>query len=62
MQPESGQRFLTTATADGVCVKFVEQIKPFIPAMPQPGLTVTVADPDGMVAALEKASILEDDR
>lgn len=47
-----------TTTRQGVCVKFVDPIKPFIAAIPHhPGLTVTVADPNGLVAALEKESI-----
>ena len=45
-----------STTTQGVCLKFAEPIKPFIPGMPHhPGLTITVADPDGFVAALEAA-------
>lgn len=40
----------------GVCVKFIEPIPPFIRGLwHHPGLTVTVADPDGLVAALDAA-------
>jgi len=39
---------------EGVCVKFADPIPPFIKGMRHhPGLTVTVADPAGLVAALE---------
>ncbi len=47
-----------STTEQGVCVKFVEPIKAFLPGMPRhPGLTVTVADPGGLVSALEAAGI-----
>lgn len=47
-----------SSTRQGVCVKFADPIKPFIPGMPHhPGLTVTVADADGLVAALRAAGV-----
>lgn len=47
-----------TTTEHGVCVTFGEPIEAFLPLMPHhPGLTVTVADPDGLVAALEAAGV-----
>ena len=47
-----------SSTRQGVCLKFAEPIKAFIPGMkPHPGLTVTVKDADGLVAALEEAGI-----
>ena len=43
-----------STTRHGVCLKFAEPIKAFIPGMPHhPGLTITIADPDGFVAELE---------
>ena len=47
-----------SSTRQGVCLKFHEPIKAYIPGMrPHPGLTVTVTDPDGLVAALEEAGV-----
>ncbi len=47
-----------SSTKQGVCLRFIEPIKAFIPGMkPHPGLTVTVADTDGLAAALESAGI-----
>jgi hypothetical protein len=49
---DQGITFGTTA-AGGVCVTFHERIPRLIPAMGRhPGLTVTVADPEALVAAL----------
>lgn len=44
-----------TNTDAGVCVRFHEPVSALLPGnlMPHPGMTVTVADPDGFVAALE---------
>ncbi|MEL7206912.1 MAG: hypothetical protein AAGK32_01530 [Actinomycetota bacterium] len=44
-----------TNTDAGVCVKFKEPVPALLPggAMPHPGATVTVADPDGFIAAIE---------
>jgi hypothetical protein len=48
-----------SSTRQGVCVTFAEPIKPFIPGMkPHPGLTVTVTDADGLVAAMQDAGIV----
>jgi hypothetical protein len=50
---DHGITFGTTA-AGGVCVTFIESIPRLIPGMKShPGLTVTVADIAGLVAALE---------
>lgn len=47
-----------SSTRQGVCFKFAEPVDKLIPGMkPHPGLTVTVADPDGLVAALEAAGV-----
>lgn len=47
-----------SSTRQGVCLKFAEPIAAFIPGMkPHPGLTVTVRDADGLVAALESAGV-----
>lgn len=47
-----------SSTRQGVCLKFAEPIKAFIPGMkPHPGLTVTVEDADGLVAALESEGV-----
>ncbi|NND04184.1 MAG: hypothetical protein HKN91_15500 [Acidimicrobiia bacterium] len=47
-----------SSTRQGVCLKFADPIKAFIPGMkPHPGLTITVADADGLVAALESAGV-----
>lgn len=44
-----------TNTDAGVCVRFVEPVSALLPGslMPHPGMTVTVADPDGLAAAVE---------
>ena len=43
-----------TSVVGGVCVTFIEPIPPLIPGMKgHPGLTVTVADIDGLAAAIE---------
>lgn len=48
-----------SSTRHGLCFEFTEPIKPFIPGMPHhPGLTVTVADPEGLAAALEASGVL----
>lgn len=50
---DRGITFGTTA-AGGVCVTFVEPIHRLVPGMrDHPGLTVTVADPETLIAALE---------
>jgi len=50
---DQGVTFGTTA-AGGVCVTFVEPIHRLIPGTKDhPGLTVTVADPDALIAAIE---------
>jgi len=50
---DHGLTFGTTA-AGGVCVTFVEPIRRLIPGMnAHPGLTVTVADTEGLAAAIE---------
>ncbi len=42
-----------TSVDRGLCVRFVEPIGAFLPAYrPHPGMTVTVADVDGLAAAL----------
>lgn len=42
-----------STTSHGVCVKFEQPVPPLIPGLRHhPGLTVTVADPDGLVEAL----------
>jgi len=47
-----------STTSQGVCVRFAEPIRPFVPFMPHhPGLTVTVADAAGLVAGLEARGI-----
>lgn len=47
-----------SSTRRGVCLKFAEPIDKVIPGMKRhPGITVTVADPDGLVAALEAAGV-----
>lgn len=47
-----------SSTRQGVCLKFDNPIKAFIPGMkPHPGLTVTISDADGLVAALQSAGI-----
>jgi hypothetical protein len=53
---------LATATGRGVCVSFVEPVRGFEPTgtVRHPALTVTVADPDGLMAAVVKAR--DDDR
>ncbi len=44
-----------SSAAGGVCVTFVEPIPKLIPGMKHhPGLTVTVADPEALVAAVKK--------
>ena len=46
-----------TTTTHGVCVKFQEPVAPLIPKMRHhPGLTVTVANPTGLVTALEETA------
>jgi hypothetical protein len=44
-----------TNTDAGVCVRFAEPVSALLPGdvMPHPGMTVTVADPDGFAAAVE---------
>ena len=50
---DHGITFGTTA-AGGVCVTFIEPIPRLLPGMrAHPGLTVTVADTDGLAAAIE---------
>jgi hypothetical protein len=52
---DGGLTFGSTTT-QGVCVRFAEPIPALLPGMrTHPGLTVTVADADGLVAALEGA-------
>ncbi len=47
-----------STTKQGVCVTFDEPVKAFLPGMPHhPGLTVTVENADGLVAALQKAGV-----
>jgi len=46
-----------STTNHGVCVKFEEPVAALIPGLRHhPGLTVTVADPTGLVAALEETA------
>lgn len=50
-----------SSTRQGVCVRFAEKIPAFIPGLwAHPGLTVTVADPDNLVAALEAGGVTAD--
>lgn len=50
---DHGITFGTTG-AGGVCVTFIEPVAKLIPGMkPHPGLTVTVADTEGLAAAIE---------
>ena len=50
-----------SSTRQGVCVRFAEKIPAFIPGLwAHPGLTVTVADPDGLAAALEAGGVAAD--
>ena len=44
-----------TNTDRGVCVRFREPVSALLPGnvMAHPGMTVTVSDPDGFIAALE---------
>ena len=46
-----------STTAGGVCIRFHEPVGGLVPRVDHlhPGLTVTVADPDGLVAALDDA-------
>lgn len=55
---DSGITFGTTTEA-GVCIKFIEKIPPVIPypKSGHRGMTVTVADPDGLVAALAERGV-----
>lgn len=47
-----------STTRHGVCLTFAEPIAPLIPLVKgHPGLTVTVADPAGLVAALQALGI-----
>lgn len=48
-----------SSTRQGVCLKFVEPVKPTpsIPGWRHPGLTLTLADPDGFIAALRAAGV-----
>jgi hypothetical protein len=48
---DRGATFATT-TAGGVCITFAKPIKALFPKAMHPGLTVTVADRAGLVAAL----------
>ncbi|WP_200207362.1 hypothetical protein [Micromonospora coerulea] len=52
-QVDRGVSFGTTTTA-GVCVRFASPVPALLPTarLRHPGLTVTVADPDGLVRAL----------
>ncbi len=44
-----------SSAAGGVCVTFIEPVRKLIPGMKHhPGLTVTVADPGALVAAVER--------
>ncbi len=52
---DHGVTFATT-TAGGVCLEFHEPIPAIFGPWDHPGMTVTVADPDGFVAALETSS------
>lgn len=51
---DGGLTFGST-TAGGVCIRFHEPVGGLVPRVDHlhPGLTVTVADPDGLVAALD---------
>jgi len=53
---DRGLTFATTARG-GVCLRFVEPVPGIEPTgrIRHPGLTVTVADPDALVAALSRA-------
>lgn len=52
---DGGATFGST-TRGGVCLTFTEPVTALAGRlMPHPGLTVTVADPDGLVAAIEAA-------
>jgi len=48
-----------TSTEQGVCVRFVEPVPALVPGnlLKHPGCTVTVADVDGLVAALERRGV-----
>lgn len=46
-----------STTRHGVCVKFAEKIPALIAGPSHPGLTVTVADADGLVAALTEHGV-----
>jgi hypothetical protein len=48
-----------TNTREGLCVEFVEKIPALVAGRRHPGLTVTVADVDGLAAALERHGIAE---
>ncbi len=48
-----------STTRQGVCVKFAEKIPALVAGPRHPGLTVTVADPDGLVAALAAGGVAE---
>ena len=49
-----------STTRHGVCVKFIEKIPALVAGPSHPGLTVTVADPDGLVAALTEGGVSTD--
>lgn len=46
-----------STTRHGVCVKFAEKIPALVAGPSHPGLTVTVADPDALVAALTEQGV-----
>ena len=46
-----------STTRQGVCVKFAEKIPALVAGPSHPGLTVTVADPDGLVSALSEHGV-----
>jgi len=50
---DHGVTFGTSASA-GVCVTFVEPIPAVFGPWEHPGMTLTVADPEGLVAAIEE--------
>ncbi len=50
---DSGLTMGTTGRS-GCCVTFHQKVRGFLPVMRHRGLTVTVADPDGLVAAIRR--------
>ena len=55
---DRGLTFATTA-AGGVCLTFREPVAVLVPFLRHPGLTVTVADPEGLLAALRQVTALD---